>query len=115
MLMVLGFEAARAKRSGTRLAPAAPLKTERRESMTTSEKRIAAAHHRRRELWTWRREWWGPPASCSLKSALISFFKKAIGQRQLKINTTRIAFCSAFVLSRAGGASWPFPAEGRPH
>src|ERR1051326_5421386 len=37
MLMVLGLPAARTKRSGTRLAPAAPIRTERRESMTTSE------------------------------------------------------------------------------
>src|SRR5690348_13841334 len=41
MLMVLGLPAACAKRSGTRLAPAAPIRTERRESMTTSEMRIA--------------------------------------------------------------------------
>src|ERR1051326_3172041 len=37
MLMVLGLPAARTKGSGTRLAPAAPLRTERRESMTPSE------------------------------------------------------------------------------
>src|SRR5580704_15502461 len=106
MRISLGFAAARANRSGTMLAPADPIKKSRRESMTTSElgsgRQLGVGHDHRYEGGRF-----GPaiseatgqaprfsciysaPASCSLKSALFLFFRRAFCGGQSKINPTK--------------------------
>src|SRR5579862_3899719 len=107
MRISLGFAAARASRSGIKPAPADPIKKPRRENMTTSELGSAGVFApgaitdveagssrppsaRRRGQAPRFSCIYSAPASCSLKSALSLFSRRASFGRQLKINPIQV-------------------------